>query len=379
LHGAREVSSTDAASFTVPGREVVVADLVKRYGKTTAVDDISFVTQAGEFVTLLGPSGSGKTTTLMMIAGLVTPTAGDIRIGGVSVVARPPHRRDIGVIFQQYALFPHMSVFDNVAYPLRNRRQPRDTIREKVVRVLELVGLSGFEARSPRQLSGGQQQRVALARAIVFEPSVLLMDEPLGALDRKLRERMQLELKRLQQRLNVTVIFVTHDQAEALILSDRVIVMDHGKVVQMGTPADVYHQPRSDFVANFIGETNLLRGSVITCRNGWLEIALESGLRIVAEAGAGIAVGDLVRLSLRPERLWFGPPPHGDAAAMNRVDGTVEEVVFLGELTAFVVESREAGRFVVKRLSSEPALPAQGRPVQVFWRAADSVVMTGSA
>jgi ABC-type Fe3+/spermidine/putrescine transport system ATPase subunit len=238
----------------VTGAEVVLAGLTRYYGETAAVREVSLAVGAGEFVTLLGPSGSGKTTTLMIVAGFVEPSAGDVRIGGRSVLGLPPHRRNLGVVFQSYALFPHMPVFDNVAFPLRMRRVDRTETRRRVAAALDMVQLGALAERRIHQLSGGQQQRVALARALVFEPPVLLMDEPLGALDRKLREQMQLEIKRLQRALGLTAIYVTHDQEEALLLSDRVAIMHEGAIHQVGAPAEVYERPATAFVADFVGE-----------------------------------------------------------------------------------------------------------------------------
>src|SRR5262245_46958520 len=239
--------SDSASALHIRGATLEVERLAKTFGGHRVVDDLSFRIESGMFLTLLGPSGSGKTTTLRMIGGFEEPTAGEILVAGQPITRRPAHKRNIGVVFQQYALFPHLTVFGNVAYPLEMRRRSRREIRSRVEAALGLVRLHGFESRYPRQLSGGQQQRVALARAIVFEPPVLLMDEPLGALDKRLREAMQLELKRLQSRLGVTVIYVTHDQEEALTLSDRIAVMNRGRIEQLGDPAELYERPRTAF------------------------------------------------------------------------------------------------------------------------------------
>src|SRR5262249_30604158 len=244
------------------GAEVKLVGLSRDYGEVVAVRDLNLTIAPGEFLTLLGPSGSGKTTTLMMVAGFVHPTAGDIFLDGRSVVAVAPHRRNLGIVFQSYALFPHMSVFDNVAFPLRMRHVAPQELRRRVEEALALVHLGPMGARRIQQLSGGQQQRVALARALVFRPPVLLMDEPLGALDRKLREQMQLEIKRIQHTLGLTVLYVTHDQEEALILSDRIAIMHDGVLHQVGTPAEVYERPTTAVVADFVGESNMLRGVV---------------------------------------------------------------------------------------------------------------------
>ena len=238
------------------GASVALTDLEKRFDRTNAVDGVSLDVRSGEFLTLLGPSGSGKTTTLMMIAGFETPTAGDIAIDGKSVVAMPPYRRNIGMVFQSYALFPHLTVADNIGFPLKQRGVPKDERARLVAEALELVHLPGYGSRYPRQLSGGQQQRVAVARAVVFKPRLLLMDEPLGALDKQLRENLQLEMRHLHADLGITFIYVTHDQEEALTMSDRIAVMNDGKVAQVGRPEDLYDRPTSRFVAGFIGESN---------------------------------------------------------------------------------------------------------------------------
>src|SRR5262252_3250474 len=250
------------ASGPSKGAEVRLEGLVKTFGATRAVDGVTLTAQAGEFLTLLGPSGSGKTTTLSCVAGFAVPTEGEVFIGGTPVTFEPPFKRNVGMVFQNYALFPHMTVAENLAFPLRMRKRPAVEIRERVAGALALVQLEGLGGRAPRQLSGGQQQRVALARALVFEPPVLLMDEPLGALDRKLRIEMQLELKHLHARLGVTVIYVTHDQEEALTLSDHIAVMNRGRIEQVGTPLDLYENPRTRFVAEFIGESNVVEGTV---------------------------------------------------------------------------------------------------------------------
>ena len=245
-------------STEVKGAPIKIDKLSKFFGKFVAVKEANLDIKAGEFLTFLGPSGSGKTTTLMMVAGFLIPTYGDIVVDNRSIVTVPPHKRNIGMMFQHYALFPHMSVADNIAFPLQMRRMPKDKISERVSWALDLVQLSEFKDRRPHQLSGGQQQRVALARAVVFEPSVLLLDEPLGALDAKLRENMQIELKQMHAALGTTVLYVTHDQAEALTLSDRIVVFNQGRIMQVGSPDDLYNYPENRFVADFIGETNFL-------------------------------------------------------------------------------------------------------------------------
>jgi putative spermidine/putrescine transport system ATP-binding protein len=280
-------------------RSLTITNLVKSYdGRQNAVDRIDLAIEAGEFVSFLGPSGSGKTTTLMMIAGFEQPSAGSISMDGAPIERVAPHDRNIGMVFQNYALFPHMKVSDNVAFPLRIRRLPKAEIARRVGLTLEMVGLSAFGARFPAELSGGQQQRVALARALVFEPGLVLLDEPLGALDKNLREQMQVELKRIHRDLGVTMIYVTHDQTEAMTMSDRIAVFNAGRIEHLGTPTEIYFKPRSRFVASFIGDSNLLEGSAGA--DGTVDVA---GFGPVAVEGSGFAAGARTLLLLRPEAI----------------------------------------------------------------------------
>src|SRR5438034_6696152 len=276
---------------------VTLANVHKAYGRVVALNDLSLDIAEGEFLTILGPSGSGKTTTLMLIAGFERPTRGEIFIRGESVVARPPEKRDIGMVFQSYALFPHMTVFDNVAFPLRARRLAARAVAGRVSEALAVVRLPGLQDRYPRQLSGGQQQRVALARSLVYRPSLLLMDEPLGALDRKLREEMQSELKTIQRELGVTTLYVTHDQQEALALSDRIAVMNAGDLVQVGAPLELYERPATDFVAGFLGDVNLVDGVVVEIAGGSGRIRITEGLDVSTPAGPAVAVGQPLPLA----------------------------------------------------------------------------------
>jgi putative spermidine/putrescine transport system ATP-binding protein len=313
----------------VKGAEVRLEGIVKTFGTVRAVDGVSLTVRAGEFLTLLGPSGSGKTTTLACVAGFAVPTEGEIFIQGQPVTFTPPFKRNVGMVFQHYALFPHMSVADNLAFPLRMRHWPAADIRERVAWALALVQLDGFGRRAPRQLSGGQQQRVALARALVFEPPVLLMDEPLGALDKKLRAQMQLELKHLHARLGVTVIYVTHDQEEALTLSDRVAIMSRGAIEQLGTPLELYESPRTRFVAEFVGESNVLEGTVAAA-GAALTLVTRRGARVPLRAG-GVAVGQTLTVMVRPEKITLTTEPEAV------VEGEIGEVIYLGEATRYVV------------------------------------------
>ncbi|MBV9785896.1 MAG: ABC transporter ATP-binding protein [Acidisphaera sp.] len=314
---------------------VVLRALAKRYANFAAVDGIDLELAAGEFVTLLGPSGSGKTTTLMMVAGFTPPSEGDILLEGRSVAALAPERRNIGVVFQNYALFPHMSVEQNVGFPLRMRNQPSRTIAEKVAGALRLVRLEGLGGRMPKQLSGGQQQRVAFARALVFDPDLLLMDEPLGALDKNLREQMQFELKRLHAELGVTILYVTHDQEEALTMSDRIALMNGGRIVQLGTAEDLYERPNSRFVAEFIGESNVIEGR------------LEDGAGFVAVGGARFPApcqkaGDPTLMVVRPEKFSLAPP------GTPGIPGVVAGLVYVGDFTRYLVDVEGGLRLIVK-------------------------------
>jgi spermidine/putrescine ABC transporter ATP-binding subunit len=326
---------------------VLFESIEKRFQNVKAVDGITLDIAPGEFVTLLGPSGSGKTTSLMMLAGFEIPSAGEIYVDGEPIAAVPPYRRNIGMVFQNYALFPHMTVGENIAFPLKLRKLPKDEVRKRTTEALELVKLPGYEARYPRQLSGGQQQRIAVARALVFNPRVLLMDEPLGALDKKLRESIQLEIKGIHRRLGITFIYVTHDQEEALVLSDRIAIFRDGRIVQVGTANELYERPRASFVADFIGDSNLFEGRIR--RNGaedWLE---SDELTCRVALPADWPGGDSATLVIRPERLRLlpaGGPVPGD---LNAVEGVVTEIIYLGNTLRFVVTASATGRAFLVR------------------------------
>jgi putative spermidine/putrescine transport system ATP-binding protein len=363
---------------TMAGVSVRLDGLSKRYGDVTAVDNVNLDIQAGEFITLLGPSGSGKTTTLMMVAGFVTPTEGEITIGDKPVAVLPPHRRGLGMVFQNYALFPHMTVLKNIGFPLEMRRVPRSEIHDRVSQALEMVKLPGYEARYPRQLSGGQQQRIALARAIVFEPPVLLMDEPLGALDKKLREHMQLEIKHIQKRLGLTVIYVTHDQEEALTMSDRIAVMHDGKIEQIGTPNNLYDAPVSAFVADFLGESNLLDGSVVsTDDNGVVEIDDPEGRRFFATMPEHIVPASTVTACLRPERILVVPSTEevGSSPHTSAWSGNVVEVIYVGDATKYKIAVGEIILTVKRQNDNNAFWPQAGESVSVTWSAGDAKVL----
>ncbi len=299
----------------------------KAFGSLTVVDNLDLTIGKGEFVSMLGPSGSGKTTLLMLLAGFERPTGGTVSVGGKRIDQLPPHKRNMGVVFQNYALFPHMTIAENVAFPLRMRGTQKSETQDRVKRALDMVQLGTMLDRKPSQLSGGQQQRVALARALVFEPEVVLMDEPLGALDKQLRERMQLDIRELHHRLGLTIVFVTHDQSEALTMSDRIAVFNRGKIEQIGTPSQIYDHPATQFVAEFIGETNLIDGKVSGTQNGETHIRLTNGQDIRVNAEAHLQSGQDIRLSLRPERVRLN---NADNAA-NTLSATVNDIVYHGD------------------------------------------------
>lgn len=314
----------------------------KSYGSLRVVQDLSLGIASGEFVSLLGPSGSGKTTLLMMLAGFEEVSSGAIWLDQRRIDALPPHRRDMGVVFQNYALFPHMSVAQNVAFPLRMRGVGRAEIEQRVTRALDMVQLSTMRDRRPTQLSGGQQQRVALARALVFEPTVVLMDEPLGALDKQLREQMQLDIRALHQRLGLTIVFVTHDQAEALTMSDRIAVFNHGRIEQIGSPRDVYDRPATRFVAEFIGETNLVEGTVAARHGSNILIQLDNGKTI--EAASSAEIGRRAVVSIRPERIVLTNSALTEA---NAWPTTVVDSIYQGDHLRVQLEESACG-FVVR-------------------------------
>lgn len=349
------------------GASVRLEGLWKVYGDVVAVRDVTLPIAPGEFITLLGPSGSGKTTTLMAIAGFVTPTRGAIYIDDRPVVDLPPQKRDLGIVFQNYALFPHLTVADNIAFPLQMRRLPRAEVARRVAQALEMVRLPGYERRYARQLSGGQQQRVALARAVVFQPRVLLMDEPLGALDKKLREHMQLELKHIQRHLKITVIYVTHDQEEALTMSDRIAVMRDGAIVQVGTPGELYEEPVDAFVADFIGESNFLRGAITAVSgDGLVDVQHLSGLHFRAVRRGPAAPGTVALAAVRPEHLAVADGGEQEPR-LNRWRGRVEEIIYAGDATKYKIAVGDL-LLTVKMQNREIRQGARiGATVDVVW------------
>ena len=333
----------------------------KLYGSFVAVDDLSLSIEQGEFVALLGPSGCGKTTTLQMVAGFVEPTSGEIRIGGRSVQGIPPHRRNIGVVFQSYALFPHLTVFDNIAFGLKMRRLAAAEIGQKVKRALDLVQLQGLDDRYPNALSGGQQQRVALARALVIEPSVLLLDEPLSNLDANLREQMRFEIRDIQRRIGITTVFVTHDQAEAIAAADRLVVMRDGRIRQIGTPSEIYETPSDTFVADFIGQANLLRGCITSINGDSAELETPAG-SVTAHVRGKIAIGQRAVLALRPEDLIVA---RMQRAECNNLPARVRRVTYLGPAISVGMQVGEMDVTITAPRTQE--LADEGECVFVQW------------
>jgi spermidine/putrescine transport system ATP-binding protein len=342
----------------------------KLFGDVAAVDDLSLDIDEGEFFSLLGPSGCGKTTTLRMIGGFEDPTLGTVYLGGRDVTDLPPYKRDVNTVFQSYALFPHLDVFENVAFGLRRKKVDRDEVENRVKDSMRLVDLVGFETRKPPQMSGGQQQRVALARALVNQPKVLLLDEPLGALDLKLRKQMQLELKRIQQEVGITFIYVTHDQEEAMTMSNRLAVMRHGRIEQLGQPEYVYENPATEFVAGFLGASNLLEGEVKETTNGTSSVLLANGKsarlpsgRVPSDAGPRVKVG------VRPEKISIERGEHAVDGDRNGLTGTVTMGTYIGVSHQYKVETAGGSTITVyvQNLGAEEA-PHQGETVTLSWK-----------
>ncbi len=374
----------EPASFAVE-----LVQVSKHFGEVVAVRDVSLQIRDGEFFSLLGPSGCGKTTTLRMIAGFETPTEGTIYIQGQDVGHTPPFRRSTNMVFQNYALFPHMSVARNIAFGLEMKKVPRREIRRRVEEALDLVRLSGMGRRRPNQLSGGQQQRVALARALVNHPAVLLLDEPLGALDLKLRREMQLELKRLQQQVGITFIYVTHDQGEALTMSDRIAVMHRGEVLQVGSPIEIYERPNCRFVADFIGESNFLQGVVQERTSGTITVVVGEALPVRVTAGptsplaqqpynARVVPGAAVTLAVRPEKVRLLAEP--DDTLPTLLAGRVEEVVYVGTETHYTVRLATGDLLLVHRQNvrsaTDPAaLHRRGETVYLTWHPESALIL----
>jgi spermidine/putrescine transport system ATP-binding protein len=362
------------------GNAVELRDVVKRFGEVSAVDHVSMQIRDGEFFSMLGPSGCGKTTSLRMIAGFEYPTAGEIYLNGKPIGTTPPFQRNVNTVFQSYALFPHMTVAENVAFGLEMKKVPRIEIGRRVDEALDMVRLAGYAGRRPRQLSGGQQQRVALARALVNHPDVLLLDEPLGALDLKLRKEMQLELKGLQERVGITFIYVTHDQEEALTMSDRIAVMSGGKVLQVGSPTEIYERPSCRFVADFIGESNFVQGRVSAVEPSAAVITTDDGLKLRGQALQPARVGEPAFLSIRPEkaRLTLQPPPEGTA---NVFPVAVDRISYIGSDTRILVHLGPDRPFSVWEQNTRSTVDRdaywqRGEQGYLWWPVENALVLT---
>jgi spermidine/putrescine transport system ATP-binding protein len=358
--------------------DVEFRSVTKRFGDLTAVDGVSFRVRKGEFLSLLGPSGCGKTTSLRMIAGFEQPDEGEIMIGGVDAVGTPPYRRDVNTVFQQYSLFPHMSILDNVAYGLKQRRVSRQDRHAQAREALELVQLTGREKHRPSMLSGGQQQRVALARALVNHPRVLLLDEPLGALDLKLRKEMQIELTRIQNQVGVTFIYVTHDQGEALSMSDRIAVMSHGVIQQLDAPSEIYDRPLTPFVADFIGEMNFLQGNVTEAADG--TFILDTGAGVVVRGEGSATVGQAARVGIRPARLRIASSTPDEK--INTANGVVVTKMYLGDEVQVIADLDVGTRAIIREqragtdVSHDAIRP--GDPITIRWDQSAPVLLTES-
>jgi spermidine/putrescine transport system ATP-binding protein len=355
----------------VPAVDVRLVDVVKKFGDTIAVDHIDLEVQDGEFFSLLGPSGCGKTTTLRMIGGFEEPTSGLIELQGQDVTWLPPYKRHVNTVFQNYALFPHLTIFENVAFGLRRRGIADKEVKSRVSEMLELVELPGFERRKPTQISGGQAQRVALARALINRPAVLLLDEPLGALDLKLRKQMQVELKRIQQEVGITFIYVTHDQEEAMTMSDRIAVMNHGRYEQLGDPESLYERPATRFVAGFLGISNLLPGKVVGTDDRYATVRLADDTTVRAPRGL-VGGATEVSVGVRPEKIRLRQPGDEAPAGHNRLEGVIRDASYLGVSTQYQIEAKGGVRITVYEQNVERATRAE------LWSAGEQMVLTWS-
>jgi spermidine/putrescine transport system ATP-binding protein len=359
--------------------EVGLYNVTKRFGATVAVDDVTLEIRQGEFFSLLGPSGCGKTTSLRMVAGFEEPDSGRVELTGRDIVGVAPYKRNVNTVFQSYALFPHLTVYENVAFGLKRKKVPKIEMRDRVRHYLELVQLPAFDDRRPAQLSGGQQQRVALARALVNEPSVLLLDEPLGALDLKLRKQMQLELIRIQREVGVTFVYVTHDQEEALVMSDRLAVMSNGRVEQIGNPEDIYERPSTRFVAGFIGTSNIIEAPVVGRVGDLLQVESAPGdrLLVVPPVGVSIRSGENLAFTVRPEKLRIAGEHEGVPDQYCTVVGTVDDVVYQGVSTQLVVRTDAGATLVAFRQNNERVSDAgvPGNRVRLVWDPEFNVVL----
>lgn len=367
VRGKAKGSPANSASLTLK-------KVSKHYGDLRAADAVDLEVREGEFVTFLGPSGSGKTTTLQIVAGFTKPTSGEVLIDGRPVTA-PPHKRDIGMVFQNYALFPHMSAADNIGYPLKVRKVKKDERRRRVGEALEMVGLGDRGGQYPKQLSGGQQQRVALARALVFRPRIVLLDEPLGALDKKLREHLQLEIKRIQQELGITMIYVTHDQEEALVMSDRIAVFNEGRIQQIGTTEEIYERPASLFVADFIGESNIFEGRLEES-DGTPHLTSGEFRFGIPDGAAHPNSGEPAALVVRPERLRILGSDARPEADENAIEATVGAVIYLGNERRYTLATADGHELVGRhQVGASGDAPVPGTKVLAAWRIEDGIVV----
>ena len=347
---------------------VELSGVNKVYGTNHVVKDLNLTVKEGEFLTLLGSSGCGKTTTLRMIAGFEEPSTGTIQVEGESIEEKEPFERNVNTVFQSYALFPHKTIYDNIAYGLKMKKTPKAEIKKRVTEMMELVQLEGFEKRYPSQLSGGQKQRVAIARALINRPRVLLLDEPLGALDLKLRKQMQLELKRLQKKLNITFVYVTHDQEEALTMSDRIAIMHDGVLDQIATPSEIYEHPATKFVATFIGETNIFEGCIKSLEGDIARIGIESG--DVTCKGTGFAEGEFISISIRPEKLSYSK----EVVEGFELMATVRDYIYVGSVVKCNVVLANGQEIRIERLAGQ-SLPAIGDSVFLHWNPQDAIMI----
>lgn len=351
------------------GKYIVELNQVNKiYGTNHVVKELNLQVKEGEFLTLLGSSGCGKTTTLRMIAGFEEPSSGSIVVQGESIEEKEPYERNVNTVFQSYALFPHKTIYDNIAYGLKMKKVPRKEIKERVEQMMELVQLQGFDKRYPSQLSGGQKQRVAIARALINRPQVLLLDEPLGALDLKLRKQMQLELKRLQKKLNITFIYVTHDQEEALTMSDRIAVMHEGVMDQIATPTEIYEHPKTKFVATFIGETNIFEGNILSVKEDGNEIAIENGM--ILGMGMDFVENEFVTVSVRPEKIKFSKTPQSGFS----LQAVVKDYIYVGSIVKCIAVLANGHEVKMERLAGE-SLPQNGDTIYIHWEKEDAVLI----
>ena len=370
--------------------QITLTSVTKQFGDTRAVDDVSLQIESGEFFSLLGPSGCGKTTTLRIIGGFVYPTSGEVFINGEPMKQTPPYRRPVNTVFQNYALFPHKTVAQNIAFGLQMKKMPKAKTAAEVERFLELIRLPGYGYRKPSELSGGEKQRVALARALINQPTILLLDEPLAALDLQLRKQMQLELKTLQRQVGITFVYVTHDQGEALALSDRIAVMRDGKLLQVGTPAEIYDAPQTRFVANFIGTSNFFKGTLSrlettltpTTKFATVELATEPLIQIVGTHNGDLQLGDSVTVAIRPERIDVTSPVGESSGldAVSRLNGIIQDESYLGTTLQYTVQTDYPTPVIVHQQNTgadETYRFRRGDSVSLSWRAENAIVLTG--